>query len=109
MTDSDFHPLLPSMEDTTKYRLLTTDYVEVIEAGGREILKIDPEGIKLLTAEGFSDTSHLLRTEHLEQVAKILDDPEASDNDKFVALDMLKNSNIASGRYKEGARLKGGI
>ncbi len=98
MTDSDFHPLLPSMEDTTKYRLLTTDYVEVIEAGGREILKIDPEGIKLLTAEGFSDTSHLLRTEHLEQVAKILDDPEASDNDKFVALDMLKNSNIAAGR-----------
>lgn len=98
MTDNDFHPLVPPLEDTTKYRLLTTDYVEVIEAGGREILKIDPAGIALLTAQGFSDTSHLLRTEHLEQVAKILDDPEASGNDKYVALDMLKNSNIAAGR-----------
>ncbi len=98
MTDNAFHPLVPAMEDTTKYRLVTTDYVKVIEADGREILKIDPEGITRLTAEGFSDTSHLLRTAHLEQVAKILDDPEASDNDKFVALDMLKNSNIAAGR-----------
>ena len=98
MSDKDFFPLVPSFEDTTKYRLLTTDYVESIDVDGREILKIDPEGIALLTAQGFSDTSHLLRTEHLEQVAKILDDPEASDNDRFVALDMLKNANIASGR-----------
>jgi fumarate hydratase, class I len=98
MSDNDYFPMVPSFEDTTKYRLLTSDYVETIEVGGREILKIDPEGIALLTAQGFSDTSHLLRTEHLEQVRKILDDPEASDNDRFVALDMLKNANISSGR-----------
>tara|TARA_B100000315_G_scaffold166331_1_gene154937 strand:- start:1989 stop:3608 length:1620 start_codon:yes stop_codon:yes gene_type:complete len=98
MSDNNYFPMVPSFEDTTKYRLLTSDYVETIEVDGREILKIDPEGIALLTAQGFSDTSHLLRTEHLEQVRKILDDPEASDNDRFVALDMLKNANISSGR-----------
>jgi fumarate hydratase class I len=98
MSDNNYFPMVPSFEDTTQYRLLTTDYVETIDVEGREILKIDPEGIALLTAQGFSDTSHLLRTEHLEQVRKILDDPEASDNDRFVALDMLKNANIASGR-----------
>ena len=98
MSDNDYFPMVPSFEDTTKYRLLTSDYVETIEVDGREILKIDPEGIALLTAQGFSDTSHLLRTEHLEQVRKILYDPEASDNDRFVALDMLKNANISSGR-----------
>jgi fumarate hydratase class I len=98
MTSSDFHPLVPAMEDTTEYRHVTSDYVETIDAGGREILKIDPEGIAQLTAEGFSDTSHLLRTAHLEQLAGILDDPEASDNDRFVAMDLLKNANIAAGR-----------
>jgi len=98
MSNDNYFPMVPSFEDTTKYRLLTNDYVETIEVDGREILKIDPEGIALLTAQGFSDTSHLLRTEHLEQVRKILDDPEASDNDRFVALDMLKNANISSGR-----------
>jgi fumarate hydratase, class I len=98
MSDNNYFPMVPSFEDTTKYRLLTTDYVETVEFEGREILKIAPEGIAMLTAQGFSDTSHLLRTEHLEQVRKILDDPEASDNDRFVALDMLKNANIASGR-----------
>ncbi|MEK9677190.1 MAG: fumarate hydratase [Rhodospirillaceae bacterium] len=86
------------MEDTTEYRHVTSDYVETIDAGGREILKIDPEGIAQLTAEGFSDTSHLLRTAHLEQLSSILDDPDASDNDRFVAMDLLKNANIAAGR-----------
>ncbi len=98
MTSSDFHPLVPAMEDTTEYRHVTSDYVETIDAGGREILKIDPEGIAQLTAEGFSDTSHLLRTAHLEQLSSILDDPDASDNDRFVAMDLLKNANIAAGR-----------
>ena len=98
MTDTKYYPMVPSFKDTTNYRLLTTDHVETVEFENREILKIDAEGIAMLTAQGFSDTSHLLRTEHLEQVRKILDDPEASDNDRFVALDMLKNANIASGR-----------
>jgi fumarate hydratase class I len=98
MISSDFHPLVPAMEDTAEYRHVTSDYVETIDAGGREILKIDPEGIAQLTAEGFSDTSHLLRTAHLEQLSSILDDPDASDNDRFVAMDLLKNANIAAGR-----------
>ena len=98
MSDKNYFPMIPFIDDTTKYRLITTDYIETMEFSGREILKIDPEGISVLTAKGFSDTSHLLRTHHLEQLRKILDDPEASDNDRFVALDLLKNANIASGR-----------
>ena len=98
MSDTGFHPLMPRFEDTTEYRHITSDFVETIDVAGREILKIDPEGIARLTAEGFSDTSHLLRSEHLKQLAKILDDPEASDNDRYVAMDLLKNANIAAGR-----------
>jgi fumarate hydratase class I len=98
MSDKNYFPMIPFIDDTTKYRLITTDYIETIGFSGREILKINPEGISVLTAKGFSDTSHLLRTHHLEQLRKILDDPEASDNDRFVALDLLKNANIASGR-----------
>jgi len=98
MSDTGFHPLMPRFEDTTEYRHITSDFVETIDVGGREILKIDPEGIAQLAAEGFSDTSHLLRSEHLEQLTKILDDPDASDNDRFVAMDLLKNANIAAGR-----------
>ena len=98
MSDNSFHPMIPALDDTTTYRQISGDFVETIDAGGRQIIKIDPEGIAQLTAAGFSDTSHLLRTEHLEQLSKILDDPEASDNDRFVALDLLKNANIAAGR-----------
>ena len=98
MTDDAFHPMLPAIADDTEYRLLTSDYVQTIDAGGRAILRIDPEGITALTAAGFSDTSHLLRPAHLKQLASILDDSDASDNDRFVAMDLLKNANIAAGR-----------
>ena len=98
MSDNDYFPMVPFIDDDTTYRLLTTDYIKTINLAGREILKIDPEGIAFLTAKGFSDTSHLLRTQHLKQLKKIVDDPDASDNDKFVALDLLKNANIAAGR-----------
>ncbi|HIN76354.1 MAG TPA: fumarate hydratase [Rhodospirillales bacterium] len=98
MSDNSFHPLIPNFDDTTEYRLITDDFVETIFTGDREVLKIDPEGIAHLTAEGFSDTSHLLRTSHLQQLSNILDDPEASENDRFVALDLLKNANISAGR-----------
>ena len=98
MSDNSFHPLIPNFDDTTEYRLITDDFVETILTGDREILKIEPEGIAQLTAEGFSDTSHLLRTSHLQQLSNILDDPEASENDRFVALDLLKNANISAGR-----------
>ncbi len=98
MSDNSFHPLIPNFDDTTEYRLITDDFVETVLTGDREVLKIDPEGIARLTAEGFSDTSHLLRASHLQQLSNILDDPEASENDRFVALDLLKNANISAGR-----------
>ena len=95
----DFHyvDMLPLGEDTTSYRLLTTDGVGVIEAGDRTFLTIEPEALRLLAYEALHDIQHLLRTSHLQQLRNILDDPEASANDKFVALDLLKNANIAAG------------
>ena len=83
-------------KDTTTYRLLSKDYVKVIEAGGRKILKIDPKGLELLAKEAIFDLSFFLRTSHLEKCAKILDDPEATDNDRFVAYVMLKNTVISA-------------
>ena len=70
----------------------------VFNAGDRKELRIDPEGISVLMAEGFSDVSHLLRSKHLQQLSNILKDTEASENDRYVALDLLKNANIAAGR-----------
>ncbi len=86
----------PLEKDDTKYRLLTKDYVSVTSFDGKEILKIDPEALTLVTGTGMRDVSFLLRTAHLEQVAAILKDPEASDNDRNVALAMLRNADISS-------------
>ncbi len=97
MNDYAYHELLPLGKDETPYRLLTTDHVSVVEFEGREILEVAPEGLTLLADQAIRDSAHLLRPSHLAQVRKILDDPEASDNDRFVALDMLKNANIAAG------------
>lgn len=83
-------------KDPTSYSLLTNEYVKVIESDGRRILKIDPEGLELLAAKAVSDLSFYLRTSHLEKLRKILDDPEATDNDKFVAYVMLRNTVISS-------------
>ena len=97
MADDNFHEMFPLGEDTTEYRKLTSDFVSTAEFDGEEVLVVDPEGIKQLSAQAFVDIAHYLRPGHLEQLRKILDDPEASDNDRFVALDLLKNANIASG------------
>lgn len=83
-------------KDTTKYRLLSKDYVQTVELGGRKILKVDPLGLELLAKEAVSDLSFYLRRSHLEKLASILDDPEATDNDRFVAYIMLRNTVIAS-------------
>lgn len=83
-------------KDTTKYKLLTKDYVKVTEAEGRKILKVDSRGLELLARNAVSDLSFFLRTSHLEKLASILDDPEATDNDRFVAYVMLRNSVISS-------------
>jgi fumarate hydratase class I len=83
-------------EDKTEYRLLTGDYVTVSTEGGRKIMRVDPEGLRMLAKEAVSDISFFLRTAHLEKLASILKDPEATDNDRFVAYIMLRNSVIAS-------------
>ena len=81
-----------------RYRLLTKEYVKVVEEGGRKILKVDPEGLEILAKEAVSDISFFFRTSHLEKLAAILEDPEATDNDRFVAYMMLRNTVISQKR-----------
>ena len=98
MTDFAYEDLLPIGDDETPYRLLTTDGVSVVDGpGGRSFLQVEPEALRLLTDTAMHDIAHYLRPAHLQQLANILDDPEAGNNDKFVALDLLKNANIAAG------------
>jgi len=97
MADFIYEKPFQTEKDTTRYRLLTKDYVELVDAGGRKILKVDPKGLELLAKEAIFDLSFFLRTSHLEKLAKILDDPEATDNDRFVAYTMLKNTVISAG------------
>jgi len=89
--------MLPIGTDTTKYRLLTKAGVSVEKLGDKQFLHVTAEALTLLTETAMHDISHYLRSEHLEQLSKILTDPEASANDRFVALDLLKNANIAAG------------
>ncbi len=99
MAEPDFlySDLLPLGHDETPYRLLTTEGVSTFEAGGRTFLQVDPSAIRRLTAEAMHDIAHYLRPAHLAQLRRIIDDPESSGNDRFVALDLLKNVNISSG------------
>jgi fumarate hydratase class I len=89
--------LLPQGPDETPYRLLSAEGVTVVEAAGRRFLQVEPEVLTMLTREAFRDVAHLLRPGHLAQLRAILEDPEASDNDRFVALDLLQNANISAG------------
>jgi fumarate hydratase class I len=93
-----YQDMLPLGEDTTPYRLLTKEHVSTFEAGGKTFLKVEPEALTLLTREAMGDIAHLLRPGHLQQLSNILKDPEATSNDRFVALELLKNANIAAGR-----------
>jgi fumarate hydratase class I len=97
MSDFVFHELFPLAHDDTPYRKITSDGVGTATFNGKTVVTVEPEAITKLTFEAFRDTSHLLRPGHLAQVRKIIDDPEASGNDKFVALDLLKNACIAAG------------
>src|SRR3954454_4813870 len=97
MTDFAYQELLPLGVDETPYKLLTADGVSTFEAGGGRFLRVEPEVITLLTRQAMRDIAHLLRPGHLGQLAAILDDPEASANDRFVALELLKNASIAAG------------
>src|SRR3546814_7351456 len=97
MADFLYEDLLPIGDDTTEYRLLTTEGVSTVEGpDGRTFLQVESEAMRLRTETALHDIAHYLRTDHLTQLASILDDPEASNNDKFVALDLLKNANIAA-------------
>jgi len=97
MPEFSHSDMLPTGADDTEYRLLTSDGISVQEAFGREFLQVEPEVLTQLTATAMHDIAHLLRPAHLRQLRSILDDPEASPNDKFVAGDLLKNACIAAG------------
>ena len=92
-----YSDLLPIGADDTPYRLVTTEGVSTFEADGRTFLKVQPSALRLLTAEAMHDIAHYLRPAHLAQLRRIIDDPESSANDRFVALDLLKNVNISAG------------
>ena len=96
MVELAYSDLLPVGADTTEYRLISTEGVSTFEADGRTFLKVEPSAIRLLTRAAMNDIAHYLRTEHLEQLASILEDPEASGNDIFVAHELLLNANIAA-------------
>ncbi len=91
-----FQEILELGADATPYRCLTTDHVSTFEAGGHEFLRVDREGLRLLASTAMREIAHYLRPGHLAQLRTILDDPQASDNDRFVALDLLKNASIAA-------------
>lgn len=98
MAEFEYEDLLPIGPDQTEYRLLTTEGVSTVEGpGGRTFLQVAPEALRALTETAMHDIAHYLRPAHLAQLRRIIDDPEASNNDKFVALDLLKNANIAAG------------
>jgi fumarate hydratase class I len=97
MADFHYQELFEFGPDETDYRNLGAEYVSILEVDGRTILKIDPQALTQLAAEAVRDVSHLFRPGHLAQLAKILEDPEASENDRFVALELMKNANISAG------------
>ena len=104
MAEFRFQELFELGEDTTPYRKLAGDFVSRVRADGREILRVEPEGLAQLATAAFDDVAHLLRPGHLAQLRTILDDPEASANDRFVALELLTNANIAAGRVLPGCQ-----
>ena len=104
MADFVHQELLPLGPDTTEYRLLTTEGVETVETAVGNFLRVSPEAISTLTSAAMFEIAHYLRTPHLAQLAKILEDPEASGNDRFVALDLLRNANIAAGGILPGCQ-----
>ena len=97
MVAFEFQEILPLGADPTPFRCLTRDHVSTFEAGGQRFLRVEPEALTLLTREAMRDIAHFLRPGHLAQVRRIFDDPEASENDRFVALELLQNANISAG------------
>ena len=96
MAEFSYQKPFPVGEDKTKYRKLSSDYVSTIKVDERKILKVDPKGLELLAQEAMADVGFYLRASHLEKLAKILEDPEATDNDRFVAHTLIKNQVVSS-------------
>jgi len=100
----DYQPIFELGEDETPYRLITTEGISTVEAAGRTLLRVEPSVLEELTFHAIRDISHLLRPGHLQQLRNILEDPEASDNDRFVALQLLHNANVAAGMVLPGCQ-----
>lgn len=96
MSEFKFETMFPLGEDTSEYRLLTKDHIRVREFEGRDVIMVEPQALTLLAGQAFKDVAHLYRAEHLDSLRKIIDDPESSDNDRYVALELLKNAAIAA-------------
>ncbi len=96
MSEFIYQDIFPIEKDDTEYRLVTKDYVSTIEVDGRKILKIDPKALEIISEEAMTDVNFFLRPAHLQKLVKILDDPEATDNDKFVAYTLLRNAETAA-------------
>jgi fumarate hydratase class I len=104
MSDFSYQEMFELGPDETPYRKLGSDGVSIVKLDGREILRVEPAVLTRIALEAMADVAHLLRTGHLEQLSGILKDPEASDNDRFVALELLKNANIASAGVLPGCQ-----
>ena len=104
MAQYRYQPIFEFGPDPTPYRQLTTDGVSVITLDGREFLRVDPDVLREVSRQAFDDIAHLLRPGHLAQLRKVVDDPESSRNDKFVAMELLRNANIAAGRVLPGCQ-----
>ena len=104
MSEYQYQPLFEFGPDTTLYRQLTTEGVSIVTLDGQEFLRVDPSVLREVSRQAFDDIAHLLRPEHLAQLRKVVDDPESSPNDKFVAMELLRNANIAAGRVLPGCQ-----
>ncbi len=104
MSEYQYQPPFEFGPDETPYRQLTTEGVSVVTLDGREFLRVDPNVLREVSRQAFDDIAHLLRPAHLAQLRKVVDDPESSSNDKFVAMELLRNANIAAGRVLPGCQ-----
>ena len=104
MSEYQYQPLFEFGPDTTPYRQLATEGVSIVTLDGQEFLRVDPSVLREVSRQAFDDIAHLLRPGHLAQLRRVVDDPESSPNDKFVAVELLRNANIAAGRVLPGCQ-----
>ncbi len=96
MTPFNYKPMFPLGEDTTEYKLVSREYVNVKAFGGKDVLTVEPQALTLLANTAFKEVAHLYRSEHLKKLRAIIDDPESSDNDRYISLELLKNAAISA-------------